>query len=566
MDNIHGGYGEGGNYTEVLHGISGTVAAGGITGLVGPDGAGKTTLIRILAGILRPASGSVRIFGNSISKMGQTGNIGYMPQRFGLYEDISVEANLELYAHLAGVQTNEKEALFNKLLRFTNLAPFTTRLAGRLSGGMKQKLGIACALLGKPKLLLLDEPGVGVDPLSRRELWNMVLDLASGGMTVLWSTSYMDEAERCPNLIMLEKGAVLFAGKPGEMEKRMSGHVFLLRCKKGSSGMEHRQELAEWSTRQGVVDALIQGEFIRLAISPQAGNSTLKSIEQSGGAPTEPLLEDAYMEAIGGIDQSPSPYASIKLQRRTGKAIIADDLTRKFGTFVAARNVTFTVNSGEVFGLLGPNGAGKSTTFRMLCGLLKPTSGHCSVDGVDMISAGSQAREHIGYMAQNFSLYPEITVRQNISIFADLYSVSRQTRLNLLPMLVSALELEAFLDKKAGDMPRGLKQRLALLCATMHEPAVLFLDEPTSGVDVRARREFWKHISALTASGVAVMVTTHFMEEAEYCDNIALLYRGSIIHKGSPDQLKALVKNQENPTLEDAFVESIEAYDRDHPV
>ncbi len=273
------------------------------------------------------------------------------------------------------------------------------------------------------------------------------------------------------------------------------------------------------------------------------------------------------MAAVGGMDKRPSPYSAIARINAPGKSIIvANSLTRTFGSFVAVRDISFEVRSGEIFGLLGPNGAGKSTTFRMLCGLLRPSSGACSVAGVDLLHSGSLARQKLGYMAQKFSLYPELTVRRNIDIFADLYSVSREKRKQLLPALIAALELETSLSRKANSLPLGLKQRLALLCATLHEPQALFLDEPTSGVDARARRDFWKHISALTEAGAAVLVTTHFMEEAEYCDMIGLVYRGAMIRRGSPDELKAIVSDKANPTLEDAFISCIEAWDRDHPL
>lgn len=569
LDNVHAVYGKDKTATEALAGISVNIAAGGITGLMGPDAAGKTTLMRILAGLLQPASGKVTIFGDPLAAIGSriASFIGYMPQRFGLYEDLTVLQNLNLYASLMGVTEERRPELYKTLLKFTSLEPFTGRLAGRLSGGMKQKLGIACALMGRPSLLLLDEPGVGVDPQSRRELWQMVQSLASSGMTIIWSTSYLDEGARCPHLIMMKAGKILFSGTPGAISASMDGYVYLLEGRSGSSGLEHRRDLASWIPEPGLIDAVIQGRYLRLTLAKNSPEAIRKKIITAGGKPVPAGLEDAYMQTVGGIDKRPSPYASLeRIGITSGPVIIAANLTRKFGDFTAARDVTFQVRPGEIYGLLGPNGAGKSTTFRMLCGLLKPSSGKCSVDGVDMINSGSQARERIGYMAQNFSLYPDITVWQNIAIFADLYNVSKTKRKTLLPMLVDSLDLTAWLKSQTAALPRGLKQRLALLCATMHEPRALFLDEPTSGVDVQARRDFWKHISALTAKGVAVLVTTHFMEEAEYCDRIALLYRGSMIRQGSPDDLKAIVTHMANPTLEDAFIACIEEYDRAHPL
>lgn len=574
-------FGEGAQRKEALRGVTASIPAGRITGLVGPDASGKTTLMRLLAGLLVPTGGSLRIFGLAVDELlrREPNSIGYMPQRFGLYEDLTVMANLRLYASLRGVEGEAREALFRRLLAFTALAPFTERLAGRLSGGMKQKLGIACALLGAPRLLLLDEPGVGVDPQSRRELWSMVQELSKGGMTVLWSTSYLDEAARCPGVVMLDNGATLFAGPPQELTRRAEGRVFLIRDKAHAAdgGNAHREALAWWTMQPGVIDVLIQGSSLRVVLAADAPPEVRQEIIARGGTPVAPRLEDAYMGEVGGIDKRPSPYGKLPgagsgaapphdSGRNSGPRILANRLTRKFGDFVAARDISFKVHAGEIFGLLGPNGAGKSTTFRMLCGLLRPTSGDCAVDGVDLLRSGSAARERLGYMAQNFSLYPDITVRENITIFADLYGLSPKRRDALLPVLAGALDLTSWLKARTGTLPLGLKKRLALLCATLHEPPVLFLDEPTSGVDVRTRRDFWKHISALTAAGAAVLVTTHFMEEAEYCDRIALIYRGSIISVGTPDDLKAQVPDMKDPTLEDAFIALIERYDREHPL
>lgn len=583
-------FGRGRQAVTALDRINAVAPAGRITGLVGPDAAGKTTLMRILAGLMPPTAGSVRIFGQEPQALlrAQPNSIGYMPQRFGLYEDISVLANLRLHASLRGLTGAAREALFARLLDFTALAPFTERLAGRLSGGMKQKLGIACALLGAPRLLLLDEPGVGVDPQSRRELWRMVQDLSRDGMTVVWSTAYLDEAARCPTVIMLDRGGVLYAGPPEELTARTVGRVFLLRTPPGL----HRTALAQWSMRPGVEDALIQGARLRLVLAADAPPALREEVLAQGGEPAPPRLEDAYMSALGGISQQPSPYARPSAATAEGPAaptggaraagtpqdhsvgtagaaaaprIAARRLTKRFGSFVAARDITFDVRAGEIFGLLGPNGAGKSTTFRMLCGLSRPTSGDCAVDGVDLLTAGSAARSRLGYMAQKFSLYPDIPVAENIKIFAELYGLDRERRKALLPVLARALELEDYLHSRTGALPLGQKQRLALLCATLHQPPVLFLDEPTSGVDARTRRDFWKHITAMTAAGASVLVTTHFMEEAEYCDRIALIYRGAMISMGTPDALKAACPGLQDPTLEEAFIASIERYDKEHP-
>lgn len=564
-------FGKGKSAITALDKLNASFPANTISGLVGPDAAGKSTLMRILSGLMLPTSGNALVFGKIAGS--QTGKIGYMPQRFGLYEDLSVQANLRLQARLRGLDKETGEKRSERLLEFTGLRPFLKRLAGKLSGGMKQKLGIACALMGLPKLLLLDEPGVGVDPVSRRELWDMVSQLKNEGMTILWATSYLDEAQRFPHILLLESGKPLYQGAPEKLMDTAKGRVFLLPAKGGAAdpGKAHREALLAWSALSGVMDALIQGADLRLTLGRDASANLYEKVHQEGGILTRPTLEDAYMTLVGGIGHAASPFATLFEARKEdragldGKALIrAEDLTRKFGDFMAVHSVSLKVRAGEIFGLLGPNGAGKTTTFQMLCGLLRPSSGKCYVDGVNLLNSASQARSRLGYMAQKFSLYPDIKVKDNIQFWGKLYAMDKKAISESVDSLGGALELSEWMDKRTADLPAGLKQRLSLFCATMHNPPVLFLDEPTSGVDVRARREFWKHISAIANLGTAIMVTTHFMEEAEYCDRIALLYRGNVIREGSPDSLKKSVSG--NPTLEEAFVESIEAYDRGHPL
>lgn len=547
-----------------LKDVSCTLPRGCITGIVGPDAAGKTTFLRLLAGLLRPDRGEIDIFGKSPEELvaSEPNRLGYMPQKFGLYEDLTVLANLRLHARLRGLEKERGEEIFAKLLSFTGLAPFVERLAGRLSGGMKQKLGIACALLGQPDLLLLDEPGVGVDPLSRKELWTMVAELAGQGMTILWSTAYLDEAERCPHILMLDEGQILYEGEPGAFCARTSGRIYLLPQREGG-----RQGFLSFSEREGVEDVVVQGSSLRLVLAQDAPDS-LRSEVRARGEAVSPRLEDSYMSVLGGINRTPSPYAT-GLCREEGDtpAIEAEHLTRMYGTFTAAGDISFTVRQGEIFGLLGPNGAGKSTTFRMLCGLTRPTSGTCRVAGINMLSSTSRARGQIGYMAQKFSLYPDIPVWANIRIFGNLYGLSKNELEQKGRELSMALGLDGHLSDITGTLSLGLKQRLALLCATLHDPAVLFLDEPTSGVDVRTRRDFWKHILAMTGRGTSVLVTTHLMDEAEYCDTIALIYQGTMISLGSPDELKKACKRltgKADPTLEEAFIAQIELHNARH--
>ena len=552
--------------TKALAGITAELPTGRVLGLVGPDGAGKTTLIRLLAGLMEPTAGTVEVLGRTPRAEGGTtqAQTGYMPQRFGLYEDLSVLDNLSLYANLRALDQSTRQRRFAELLRFTDLAPFTERLAGRLSGGMKQKLGLACALLGRPRLLLLDEPGVGVDPLSRRELWRMVNELVVSGVTVLWSTAYLEEAERCAHIWLLDNGRLLYDGAPARLSERVRGRVFRRRVAPGEARRVAESELE----REAVLDAVIQGASVRVVAKPDAAGS----FRTDGYQPVAPRLEDAYVELLGGARKGESLLArgwpAVAQTAAGGGSSAAADrvlvraeaLTRRFGDFVAADTIGFEVRAGEIYGLLGPNGAGKSTTFRMLCGLLIPTSGAASVAGVNLARAASRARARLGYMAQKFSLYGDLSVAQNLDYFADIYGLTRSAKRERVQAMIDMFGLAPHLPSNAALLPLGFKQRLALACATLHAPAVLFLDEPTSGVDPLMRREFWHHINALTTRGVAVVVTTHFMEEAEYCDRIGLIWRGRKIAEGTPDELKARAQSATHPepTLEDAFISLIE--------
>lgn len=548
--------------------LSWTLPKGKIVGIVGPDGAGKTTLIRLMAALLLPTSGTITIGGYDTTKDAPAIHeiIGYMPQKFGLYEDLTVMQNLTLYADLKGVVGNEREAEFERLLAFTGLRPFTDRLAGALSGGMKQKLGLACSLLKKPKLLLLDEPSVGVDPISRRELWKMVGALVSEGITVVWSTAYLDEAERCHSVLLLSEGKSLYSGPPDKLTERVAGRCYKLSNITGS----RRALLEKILSLPGVLDGVIQGSDLRIVMRQNGAPIDAKFLQENGGGvltATTPRFEDAFVDILGRTGGGESVLAATMPYIETAghPLVIAKGLTRKFGNFTAASDITFEVKSGEIFGLLGPNGAGKSTTFKMLCGLLKPTKGEASVMGFDLQKAPSQARQQIGYMAQKFSLYGDLSTKQNLDFFSGIYHTDGNHSREIIQKMIEIFGLKPFLNVNSGTLPLGFKQRLALSCAVMHHPTVLFLDEPTSGVDPITRREFWTHINGLVERGRTVVVTTHFMDEAEYCDRIALVYNSKIIHIGTPDELKEIAGSPKNPapTLEDAFIKLIEDYDRE---
>lgn len=544
-----------------LNAVDFVAKPGLVTGLVGPDGAGKTTLMRILAGLLKPTAGSVRILGaDPLTHHEFLRNVvGYMPQRFGLYEDLSVKENLDLYADLKNLTGIVRKETFARLLAFTDLERFQDRRAGRLSGGMKQKLGLACSLLGSPKLLLLDEPGVGVDPISRRELWAMVHELIATGIAVVWSTAYLDEAELCDRVVLLSQGAVLFEGEPHDLCSQVRDRVFLL----NGATLPPRQVLRIVRKDPASLDGVVQGRSVRLLARKNAKLNSAAYLKdpQASLTATPPRFEDGFIDLLGGVHFVESPLAqAVQPHPRDGATVIQTHLlTKNYGSFCAAHGISMNVKRGEVFGLLGPNGAGKSTTFKMLCGLTTPTSGEALVAGVDLRRSASAARQKLGYMAQKFSLYGNLSVKNNLDFFAGVYALSGQNKRESIARMVGVFELESMLNVSAARLPLGHKQRLALACALLHGPEILFLDEPTSGVDPIARREFWNHINGVVERGVTVLVTTHFMDEAEYCDRIALISQGEMVAVGTPDELKAKVRNSTNPepTMEDAFIQLV---------
>ena len=555
-----------GQPAPALKDLTASIRAGEITGLVGPDGAGKTALIRLLTGLLVPDDGAITVAGHDTGSEAEAIHAitGYMPQKFGLYEDLTVLENLNLYADLRALVGPDRQETFERLLTFTDLTRFTGRLAGALSGGMKQKLGLACALIRKPRLLLLDEPSVGVDPISRRELWRMVRALVDDGIAVVWSTAYLDEAEQCDTVLLLNEGELLFSGPPDGLTDRVKARSYhILGVTQG-----RRALLAKALDRDDVIDGVIQGRNVRLvmadgAVAPKPRGLALPDTCEVRAV--APRFEDAFVDTLGGGPGGRSALATrmTPFDGNDADVVEAVGLTKRFGAFTAARDITFSIRRGEVFGLLGPNGAGKSTTFKMLCGLLQPTDGVARVTGLDLKTASSQARSRLGYMAQKFSLYGGLSVRQNLDFFSGVYGLAGKRRRERIAQMIETFALEPLLGTSADDLPLGFKQRLALACAVMHDPEVLFLDEPTSGVDPITRREFWTHINGMVEKGITIMVTTHFMDEAEYCDRIALIYRGREIATGSPDDLKtdARTPRRPDPTLEDAFIALVEAAD-----
>lgn len=613
-----------GNKASVVRAVDGVtldLAPGTINGLLGPDGAGKTTLLRLAAGLLLPDAGSLTVLGHDTVTQAQAvqSAIGYMPQRFGLYEDLSVAENLSLYADLHGVSAAQKAERWPALMRMTGLAPFLDRLAGRLSGGMKQKLGLACTLVRSPRLLLLDEPTVGVDPLSRRELWNIVFSLVrEHGITVLVSTAYLDEAEHCDRVAIMHHGRLVGDGAPGDFTRPLAGRTWFV-----TPVMRARAAQTLLSAAPGVTDAVLHAGGVRLLTdTPQAAQALVESgllterssspgadLMQSGGPtgsaqrvpgtiraigvlhPRTPAFEDGFLALFATLPHEPGPQDGAADEEHAAPAaapanalatpppethrgmphpapapastapdapdishappdapdvpdappvIEVRGLERRFGTFMAVKGASFDVRRGEIFGLLGPNGAGKSTIFRMLCGLLPPTGGNLRVAGVDLRRAPAAARRRVGYVAQKFSLYSQLSVLENLRFFASAYGLSGAARDARMAWALRDFDLADVADAQSGDLSLGYRQRLAMACALMHEPDILFLDEATSGVDPLARREFWRRITALAESGVTVIVTTHFLDEAEYCDRMAILVGGEVLALGTPAEIRAM--------------------------
>ena len=559
--------------------VSLSVTRGQLTALVGPDGAGKTTLMRMMAGLLAPDEGSLRVLGLDVTRDAQAvqDRISYMPQRFGLYEDLSVQENLDLYADLHGVPQAVRRERFAQLMAMTDLARFTARPAGKLSGGMKQKLGLACTLVRSPELLLLDEPSVGVDPLSRRDLWEILLQLVRDEqLSVVVSTAYMDEAERCTHVHVMNAGHVLANGTPQALAQRAQGLTFVATPPVGMAARMLQARLLDAVST--VVDAVPRGGRVRFIRRPDVDEEALQSLlEDVEVRPRPAELEDAFMlmlrqhaEAAGGQSSSEGPPAAGADRTLHGQrndeptapvadhaepVIVVRDLVRRFGDFTAVASTSFEVRRGEIFGLLGPNGAGKTTTFRMLCGLLPATSGSLQVAGANLRVAPARARARIGYVAQKFSLYATLTVRENLAFYGAAYGLHGRQLTERMDAMLQRFDLDP--EAASGLLPAGYRQRLAMAAGLIHAPDILFLDEPTSGIDPLARRAFWRTITALSAQGVTIVITTHFMEEAEYCDRIAIQDAGRMLALGTPHEVRELAGGA-GSDMNEAFIAIVE--------
>ncbi len=522
-----------------------SVYPGEIFGLVGPDGAGKSTSLRMLATIMDGDSGTARIAGFDIASQAAEvkDNLAYMSQRFGLYQDLTVGENIHFYADLYGMSRKGRQARIEELLDFSHMRPFIGRKAGNLSGGMKQKLQLVCALIHTPRVLLLDEPTNGVDPVSRRDFWRILHRLRQQEVAMLITTAYLDEAERCDRLGLIDRGKLMAVGTPGEIKELMDGEILAIRSRQA------RQVLSLLRAKPFSKSANLFGDTVHLVCrDSKATAGQVTRLLDEAGLPHEevkqirPSLEDVFVSLLGKngepvaeAEETPLPEPD---QPATDLAVEVSHLTRRFGDFIAVDDVGFQVKKGEIFGFLGPNGAGKSTTIRMLCGLLSPSSGTGTVSGFDILSQTEQIKLHIGYMSQKFSLYEDLSVEENIRFYGGIYGLKGKRLETRLNWAVEMAGLQEHRTSLTAILSGGWKQRLALACAILHEPPIIFLDEPTSGVDPLSRRQFWDLIYAMSNRGITVFVTTHYMEEAEYCDRIALIYDGKMIAAGSPMELK----------------------------
>ncbi len=524
------------------------VEQGEIFGLVGADGAGKTTTIQMLCTLSLPSAGEARVLGMDTVK--QAGNIkhkiGYMSERFNLYPTLTVEENLDFFARLRNIPGDVSEQRKKELLSFCRLEPFRKRHAEHLSGGMQKKLALACSLIHEPEVIFLDEPTTGVDPVSRRDFWRIITGFLSKGITILVSTPYLDEAERFNRVALMHQGQIIACDTPQNLKAKLAGELLEIRAQPVRQAITILKQALSFGIPQ------LFGDTIHIAVneaqkrSPEIkhlleqGNITIEDIK-----PISPSLEDAFVARLAVTEQpsvqsvhNNSLGASVRENVPSGIAIKVSDLTRKFGAFTAVDQVSFEVKRGEIFGLLGPNGSGKTTTIRMIIGLLAPTSGSANVLGHNMAREAGASRSKMGYMSQRFSLFNDLTVEENINFYGGLYGLTPSQLREGRKWVLDMAGLQNKEKLKPPELSGGWKQRLALGCTIIHEPEVIFLDEPTAGVDPFSRRSFWELIQELAAKGTTVFITTHYMDEAEHCHRLGLLHRGKLVALGSPSQLK----------------------------
>jgi ABC-2 type transport system ATP-binding protein len=540
---------------EALSGVELQIRKGEIFGILGPDGAGKTTLLQLFAAILDPTSGNCRTLGFDTVKEASrvVSRIGYMSQGFTLYDRLSVDENLSFAAQIRGVIGKVQETRRRRLLTMAGLTSFGSRRADQLSGGMRKKLALCANLIHEPPLLLLDEPSLGVDPLSRRELWEILRDFRRGGASIVVATSYMDEAAFCDRLAFLDRGRVLAWGTPGELAVRSGNLVYEVIAKSPARSEEVLGQRPDILAIQRLPGRL----RVQLDRSASQGLGPISGLSEFGEVrAVAPSLEDAFVALSPAAERAPDRPLTLRVEiEDRGSAIETIGVTCRFGRFVALDGVSLTVARGEIFGFLGPNGAGKTTFIRALCGLLRPQEGTIKVAGIDVLRHQRRLRHRIGYMSQRFSLYRDLTVGENLAFFAGAYGLAGADKWNAIAWASATVGLAGLDDHMVSEVSGAVHQRLALACSIMHRPSVLFLDEPTSGVDPVSRHRFWRLIHTLASAGIAVFVTTHYLDEAVYTHRLGLMFEGRLIAVGTFDALRAALRGQQLETVEDVFME-----------
>jgi len=548
---------------DALKGVNFAVSPGEIFGLIGPDGAGKTTTFQILAGVLQATAGEVRVLGTDprLARL----NLGYVTQKFSLYPDLSILENLRYSAGLRRVPEARFAARSEELLGRVGLDGFRHRLAGQLSGGMKQKLALCCALVSGPKILLLDEPTTGVDPVSRREFWDLLAAVAAEGVTVIAATPYLDEAERCHRIALIYAGEIqqmgtLQALRDGLGLRRIElwaepldrAEAVLSQRLSGPHPSPHPQGEGTGGIPpafdQAIVDIQTFGDRLDVMVTDVAqGEQQIRALLARHNLPLsglrldEPTLENVFVNRLRqqGLDPTYLAFPAHRSGKDAGGVALATrQLQKTFGSFQAVRGVDITVHYGEIYGLLGANGAGKTTVIKMLCGLLPPSGGTVELAGETSQLNRSEVRSRIGYMSQKFTLYDDLTIRQNLEFYCGVYGVPKRIQRDKIDWVLETCGLTGQAHRLTGSLPGGWKQRVSFGASVMHEPDLLFLDEPTSGVDPLARRQFWRLIRDFAQRGTAILVTTHYLEEAENCNTMAFMVAGAIAAQGSPSAIK----------------------------
>jgi ABC-2 type transport system ATP-binding protein len=534
---------------SAVKGINFAVDPGEIFGLIGPDGAGKTSTFHILAGVMEASAGSIEIFGQKPRDARL--NIGYLTQQFSLYLDLSIDENLRYTAGLRKVSPRDFQQRRQKYLNLMGLEQIGDRLAGQLSGGMKQKLALCCALIPQPQVLLLDEPTTGVDPVSRREFWDVLAALASDGMTIVVATPYLDEAERCHRIALMYEGQIQEMGTLSQLRANLGLQRLELRTSPIAAAESILLPLIQTA---GIADVQTFGDRLDILVThPTTATSqvhqALSSFSPLEIQTTETTLENVFVTRLRQQGSDP-PFIPLprlvdaQTPHQSDWAIRAQDIRKTFGKFQAVKGVTLDIRYGEIYGLLGANGAGKTTVIKMLCGLLPISGGHISLTGQTQDLRSSALRRRIGYMSQKFTLYDDLSVAENLAFYCGVYEVPPRLRAQKIDWVLNICGLVGQENMLTGKLPGGWKQRVAFGASVMHEPEILFLDEPTSGVDPLARRQFWRLINDLAQQGTAVLVTTHYLEEAEQCNRMGFMVAGEMVLQGSPSEIKAAQTGQ----------------------